>query len=67
MTRSLADLAPRNAVIALEGAIADLLQRVEMMRQNGHVESLLAPLDATAAELRAAMKAHDPQTVASRA
>ena len=65
MTRSLADLAPRNAVIALEGAIADLLQRVEMMRQNGHVESLLAPLDATAAELRAAIKAHDPQTIAT--
>ena len=39
MTRSLADLAPRNAVVALEGAIADLVQRVEMMRQNGHVES----------------------------
>ncbi len=65
MTRSLADLAPRNAVVALEGAIADLIQRVEMMRQSGHVELLLAPLDATAAELRAAIKAHDPQTIAA--
>ena len=65
MSRSLADLAPRNAVVALEGAIGDLVQRVEMMRQNGHGESLLAPLDAMAAELRAALKAHDPQPVAA--
>jgi localization factor PodJL len=65
MSRSLADLAPRNAVVALEGAIGDLVQRVEMMRQNGHGESLLAPLDAMAAELRTALKAHDPQPVAA--
>ena len=65
MSRSLAELAPRNAVVALEGAIGDLVQRVEMMRQNGHGESLLAPLDAMAAELRAALKAHDPQPVAA--
>src|SRR5271165_658725 len=65
MSRSLADLAPRNAVVALEGAIGDLVQRVEMMRQNGHGESLLAPLDAMAAELRAALKAHDSQAVAA--
>ena len=65
MSQSLADLAPRNAVVALEGAIGDLVQRVEMMRQNGHGEALLAPLDAMAAELRAALKAHDPQAVAA--
>ena len=65
MSRSLADLAPRNAVVALEGVIGDLVQRVEMMRQNGHGELLLAPLDAMAAELRAALKAHDPQPVAA--
>jgi localization factor PodJL len=65
MSRSIADLAPRNAVVALEGAIGDLVQRVDMMRQNGHGESLLAPLDAMAAELRAALKAHDPQAVAA--
>ena len=38
MSRSLADLAPRNAVVALEGAIRDLVQRVEMLRQSGHGE-----------------------------
>ena len=65
MSSSLADLAPRNAVVALEGAIGDLMQRVEMMRQDGHVELTLAPLEAMAAELRAAMKTHDPQAVAA--
>ena len=38
MRQSLADLAPRNAVVALEGAIRDLVQRVEMLRQGGHGE-----------------------------
>jgi localization factor PodJL len=36
-----------------------------MMRQNGHGESLLAPLDAMATELRIALKAHDPQAAAA--
>ena len=61
MSRSLADLAPRNAVVALEGAISDLVQRVEMLRQRGHGESMLVPLEAMAAEFRAALKAHDPE------
>ena len=65
MSKSLADLAPRNAMVALEGAIGDLMQRVETVRQAGHVESTLAPLQAMAAELRAAMKTHDPQAVAA--
>ena len=64
MNRSLADLAPRNAVVALEGAIRDLVQRVEVLRQSGHGESMLAPLEAMAAEFRAALKAHDPQAAA---
>ena len=61
MSRSLADLAPRNAIVALEGAIRDLVQRVEMLRQSGHGKSMLAPLEAMAAEFRAALRAHDPQ------
>jgi localization factor PodJL len=65
MTRSLADLAPRNAVVGLEGAVRDLTQRVALLRQNGHAEQLLAPLDAVAAELRATLKAHDPQAIAA--
>ena len=65
MSRSLAGLAPRNAVLALESAIHDLVQRVSAMRDHGHGELLLAPLETMAAELRAALKAHDPQTVAA--
>ena len=65
MSRSLADLAPRNAIVALEGAIRDLVQRVEMLRQSGHGESMLAPLEAMAAEFRAALRAHDPQAAAA--
>src|ERR1700691_1780718 len=61
MTRSLADLAPRNAIVALEGAIRDLVQRVEMLCRSGQGESMLAPREAMAAEFRAALKAHDPQ------
>ena len=65
MRQSLADLAPRNAVVALEGAIRDLVQRVEMLRQSGHGESMLAPLEAMAAEFHAVVKAHDPQAAAA--
>ena len=65
MSRSLADLAPRNAVVALEGAVRDLVQRVEMLRQSGHGEALLAPLEAVAAEFRAVLRAHDPEAAAA--
>src|SRR6185437_10605804 len=65
MRRSLADLAPRNAVVALEGAIRDLVGRVEMLRQGGHGEAMLAPLEAMAEEFRAAVKAHDPRAAAA--
>ena len=65
MSRSLADLAPRNAVVALEGAVRDLVQRVEMLRQSGHGELLLAPLEAMAGEFRAAVRAHDPEAAAA--
>jgi len=61
MNRSLAELAPRNAVVALEGAVRDLTERVALLRQDGEHESLLAPLDAMAADLRASLKSHDPQ------
>ena len=65
MSKSLADLAPRNAMVALEGAIGDLMRRVEVVHQDGHGELRLAPLEAMAAELRAALKTHDPQAAAA--
>jgi localization factor PodJL len=61
MSRSLADLAPRNAVVALEGAIRDLTQRVAASRENGARENLLAPVDGLVAELRESVRAHDPR------
>ena len=63
MNRSLAELAPRNAVVALDGAVRDLTDRVAVLRQAGERESLLAPLDAMAAELRTSLKSYDPRTV----
>jgi localization factor PodJL len=53
-------------VVALDGAIRDLVQRVEMLRQSGHGESMLAPLEAMAAEFRATLRAHDPQAAAAK-
>lgn len=65
MSRSIADLAPRNAVVALEGAIHDLVQRVEVLRRSGQGESMLAPIEAMAAEFRASLRAHDPEAAAA--
>jgi len=57
--RSLTDLAPRNAVVALEGAVKALSHRVALLRENGRGKNLLAPLDDMASDLRAALKTHD--------
>ncbi len=65
MMRAIGDLAPRNAVVALEGAVRDLTDRVALLRQDGHSESLLAPLESTAAELCKTLKSHDPAAVAA--
>ena len=65
MNRSLADLAPRNAIVAIEGAIGDLARRIDAMRQTGQGELVLAPLEAMAAELKAAVKARDPEAIAA--
>ncbi|HEY1944420.1 MAG TPA: hypothetical protein VGH40_20095 [Roseiarcus sp.] len=61
MSRSLADLAPRNAVVALEGAMRDLSERIVAVRDNGVREVLIAPLEALLGEVRDALRAHDPQ------
>jgi localization factor PodJL len=60
MSRSLADLAPRNAVIALEGAMRDLSERVASMRDNGARETLVAPVEALVEQVLDALRAHDP-------
>ena len=61
MSRSLADLAPRNAVVALEGAIRDLGDRIATVRDTGVRETLLAPLETLLGQVRDALRAHDPQ------
>jgi len=61
MSRSLADLAPRNAVVALEGAMRDLSQRISKLREGNTHETLLPPLEGLVAELREALRAHDPR------
>jgi localization factor PodJL len=60
MSRSLADLAPRNAVVALEGAMRDLSERVASMRDNGARETLVAPVEALVDQVLDALRAHDP-------
>ncbi len=61
MSRSLADLAPRNAVVALEGAMRDLSERIAAMRESGAREGLVGPLEALIGQVRDALRAHDPQ------
>lgn len=61
MSRSLADLAPRNAVVALEGAMRDLSERISALRANGARDALVAPLEGLIQQLRDALRAHDPQ------
>jgi localization factor PodJL len=60
MSRSLADLAPRNAVVALEGAVRDLSGRVDALRDAGGREALIRPVEALVGELRDALRAYDP-------
>jgi localization factor PodJL len=56
MSRSLVDLAPRNAVVALEGAMRDLSDRVAALADSGARDALTALI----AEAREALRAHDP-------
>ncbi|MBV9220827.1 MAG: SEL1-like repeat protein [Methylobacteriaceae bacterium] len=61
MSRSLASLAPRASVTAIEDAVRDLTARIEASREEGVRESVLAPVESLAAELRAALKDLDPR------
>jgi len=56
MSRSLANLAPRNAVVALEGAMRDLSERVAALGDGGARDALSALI----VEAREALRAHDP-------
>ena len=56
MAQSLANLAPRNAVVALEGAMRDLSERVAALGDGGARDALTALI----VEARESLRAHDP-------
>ncbi|HLJ72620.1 MAG TPA: hypothetical protein VKU03_14970 [Roseiarcus sp.] len=60
MSRTLADLAPRNAVVAIEGAVRDLSERVASLRDNSLRDSLAKPVDEIVAAIRETLQTHDP-------
>ena len=60
MTRSVADLAPRNAAVALGGAVGDLNQRLDAARKAGASDTLTAPVETMLREILAALRTHDP-------
>ena len=62
MSRSVAELAPRNALVALEGAMRDLGERVSSLDNPEARRSLLAPVTATLIELRDVLRAQNPQS-----
>ena len=66
MSHALADLAPRGSVSALESAVRDLATRIELSRQDGARDTLLAPVEALVSDLQTTLKDFDPRrTVAA--
>jgi localization factor PodJL len=65
MARSVADIAPRNASVALEGAVDDLGQRLTAAREAGASESLVAPIEAMVRQVLEALRERDPRAAAS--
>ena len=64
MARSLADLAPRNAGVALEGAVGDLGQRLNAARRAGAGDDILAPIENMLRQVMDALRKHDPEAAA---
>jgi localization factor PodJL len=61
MSRALADLAPRNAVAGIEGAVRDLSQRVASLQDRDLRDSLAEPFDEIVTAIRETLRAHDPR------
>jgi localization factor PodJL len=61
MSSALAGLAPRNAVIAIEGAVRDLSDRVASLRDQNLREFLVKPVDEIVADIRETLHANDPR------
>jgi localization factor PodJL len=64
MSRSLAALAPRNASVALEGAVGDFGQRLDAARKAGASDRLVAPVESMLDQVRETLRDHDPRTAA---
>ena len=60
MSRALRDVAPRDALESVEGAIRDLGQRIDASRQVGVHETILRPIEDLASEVRRSL-AHSSQ------
>jgi len=65
MKRSLADLAPRNANIALEGAMKDLGRRLDVSRRSAPNSETLQPIEDMLRQVLEALRRHNPQPQAS--
>ena len=61
MAATLANLAPRGSVADLETAMRDLARRIEVSRDGGAREALLAPIEQLAGDLRHALTELDPR------
>ncbi|WP_442756265.1 peptidoglycan-binding protein [Methylocystis sp. JAN1] len=63
MSRAVGDLAPRASVAAVETALRDLAHRVDVQRNRGVSDDLLAPAERIAGELRAVIRDLDPSPI----
>jgi localization factor PodJL len=61
MSQSLAELAPRGSVEAIELAIRELTSKIETSRMNGARDALLGPIEELASDLRQAVTQFDPR------
>ena len=64
MRRSLGELAPRNGNVALEGAIADLGQRLDAMRKAPASAEAMGPLEEMLRQVIQTLRANDPLSTA---
>src|SRR5271163_4303555 len=64
MSRSLAALAPRNASVALEGAVGDFGHRLDAARKAGASDHLVGPVESMLDQVRETLRDHDPRIAA---
>jgi localization factor PodJL len=63
MARAIGELAPRASVAAIDTALADLRQRIDLQRDYGVSDETLAPAENIISELRAVIEDLDPTPV----